>query len=86
MVTFNLPDWGVIISLLGFAFMLAGVAGAIYARIGKLEGTLGAKLNGQLKEFCEGTKKNTQDIADIRGDVKVLKEEVSDLKADRRNS
>lgn len=74
MVNIVIPEWGVVVSLLGFAITLSVVMGAIYSRIGRLEGTITTKLNGAFGKLCEDVEKVKGDIGELKTDVAVLKE------------
>ena len=83
MVNVTIPDWGFVLSLLAFAVMLAGAAGAVYSRIGKLEGTVTAKLNGAFTEVCKDVKElKTESVPNLRTDVMVLRTDVTLLRLD----
>lgn len=73
----NIPEWGVIVSLLCFALTLAGVASAIYSRIGRLEGVISAKLNGNLEKLVNDVTKNKEDTQKLRtefSNIQITKE------------
>ena len=65
----NIPEWGVVLSLISLAVLLSGFIGAIYARIGRLEGTVTAKLNGNFSKLVT-------DVTDLKEAVVILKHEV----------
>ena len=65
----NIPEWGVIVSLLCFALTLAGVSSAIYSRIGRLEGVISAKLNGNLEKLVNDVTKNKEDTQKLKTEL-----------------
>ena len=82
MVNIAIPEWGIVLSLLAFAVMLAGAAGAVYSRIGKLEGSIAGKLNGTFTDLCKDMGHVKTEIAVMKTDVSVLRMDMGVLRTD----
>ncbi len=84
MVTLAIPDWGVVVGLLGFALTLSLVVGAVNSRIGRLEGVISAKLNGAFTQLCDDVRLAKTDINSVKIDIATLKTDVNTLKEETR--
>ncbi len=75
MVDIVIPEWAVIIGIMMFALAFAGFIGAIYSRIGRMEGTISSKLNGTFSKLCD-------DVGGIKTDVTTLKTKMTSVQKD----
>jgi hypothetical protein len=76
----NVPEWGVVLSLLALAFVIAGAFGAVYLRIGNMEGTIKAKLNGNLDKLTTDVTLLKDHMTVIRTEFPVIRDETISIK------
>jgi hypothetical protein len=82
MTNLTIPDWSIVLGLLTFAIMLSGAAGALYLRIGKIEGKIDAKLNGSFTKVCNDVEGIKSHMPEIKSDVKVLRSDMNVVRTD----